>query len=437
MSVQSSTSRIQYVGNVSTVTPYVVPFYFFANSHLVVVVTDEDGADITLTLTTDYSVTGAGVISGGSIVTVAAIPATSTVTIYRSVPLTQETVYSENADFPAQTQEAALDKLTMIVQQLSRAVTGSYRVRESDGVMNEVQAVANTILGLDSLKQPRTFTASELASFLNLTAQYFDRPIKTFADAGERAAAIPEFEGQLGTQRDTGMIYISDGVTAGDWVIFLGSGVITNAMLAAGILSADANGLAKMADGYLAASTAGRAKMADGFLTLAKLAAETTAFLVPTGSVIWVPANAAPTGFLKLNGASLSRATYSALWAFANASGNTVVEASWSANTGKFSTGDLSTTFRVPDLRGYFVRGWDDSRGVDSGRAIGTYQADALKTHTHANNVGALSGYSTSSDIGAGFGFNNSTATQTGNPSTGTSAETRPMNAALLACIKY
>jgi phage-related tail fiber protein len=37
----------------------------------------------------------------------------------------------------------------------------------------------------------------------------------------------------------------------------------------------------------------------------------------------------------------------------------------------------------VPDLRGEFIRGWDDSRGVDSGSAFGSAQADDFKSHTH------------------------------------------------------
>lgn len=90
-----------------------------------------------------------------------------------------------------------------------------------------------------------------------------------------------------------------------------------------------------------------------------------------------------PPGWLKLNGATLSRTTYADLWAYANASNNTVAEASWSSNWGKFSTGDGSTTFRLPDLRGEFLRMWDDGRGVDSGRAIGSYVADTLQGHAH------------------------------------------------------
>ena len=38
----------------------------------------------------------------------------------------------------------------------------------------------------------------------------------------------------------------------------------------------------------------------------------------------------------------------------------------------------------LPDLRGVFIRGWDDGRGIDSGRTILSYAADKLRKHTHA-----------------------------------------------------
>lgn len=153
------------------------------------------------------------------------------------------------------------------------------------------------------------------------------------------------------------------------------------------------------------------------------------------GSIQWFPANAAPTGFLKCDGSLVSRATYARLYAFAAASGNIVAEASWSANSGGFSSGDLSTTFRLPDLRGEFIRGWDDSRGVDSGRAIGTRQADMLKDHTH-NYTDSSGGQHGSSGVPGGV-IVGATATSGVNSPNNGGTETRPRNVALLACIKY
>ena len=90
---------------------------------------------------------------------------------------------------------------------------------------------------------------------------------------------------------------------------------------------------------------------------------------VPTGSVHQMATTTAPSGYLKCNGAAVSRTTYAALFA--------IIGTTWGA-------GDGSTTFNVPDLRGEFVRGWDDSRGVDSGRSFASFQADQNKSHSHS-----------------------------------------------------
>jgi phage-related tail fiber protein len=158
---------------------------------------------------------------------------------------------------------------------------------------------------------------------------------------------------------------------------------------------------------------------------------------VPVGSTVWINATTPPAGFIKENGALLSRASYPALWAFANASGNIVAEASWAAgNNGAFSTGDLSTNFRIPDSRGEFIRGYDDSRGVDSGRVLGANQSDLLKDHTH--NYDKLNG-GLRNDGTQALTVNTAYVTlSTGGVNGGLGgAETRPRNNAKLACIKF
>ena len=90
---------------------------------------------------------------------------------------------------------------------------------------------------------------------------------------------------------------------------------------------------------------------------------------VPTGSVHIMATTTAPSGYLKCNGAAVSRTTYADLFAIIGTT---------------HGAGDGSTTFNVPDLRGEFVRGWDDSRGVDSGRSFGSSQGDNNKQHNHS-----------------------------------------------------
>lgn len=101
----------------------------------------------------------------------------------------------------------------------------------------------------------------------------------------------------------------------------------------------------------------------------------TTAFVgaecqiaAPTGSVYTFAGATVPTGWLKCNGALLSRTTYAALFAVIGTT---------------YGAGDGSTTFALPDLRGEFVRGFDDARGIDAGRTLGSSQASQNLSHTH------------------------------------------------------
>ena len=89
---------------------------------------------------------------------------------------------------------------------------------------------------------------------------------------------------------------------------------------------------------------------------------------VPTGSVFCLAVNTVPTGYVKCDGSSYSRTgTYAALFA--------VIGTTYGAVDGN--------NFNVPDLRGEFVRGFDDSRGVDSGRNVGTAQGGQNEQHNH------------------------------------------------------
>lgn len=157
----------------------------------------------------------------------------------------------------------------------------------------------------------------------------------------------------------------------------------------------------------------------------------------PAGQIIYVALSSAPTGYLKANGAAVSRSTYAALFA---------------AIGTVFGAGDGSTTFNVPDLRGEFVRGLDDGRGIDSGRTLGSAQAQSYQSHNHAitdpghfhtsiSSDGTSSPSSTDytpGEFGAKNLYENTTSKVTGiTIDNSGSTETRPRNIALLACIKF
>lgn len=153
MAVSSDTKRVQYNGNGSTVE-FTVSFYFLDQSHLSVILTDSSGNDTTQTITTHYTVTGAGDESGGTVTMVTAPASGEKLTIIRNVPLTQATDYVENDPFPADTHEEALDKLTMISQQLDEVATRALKAPTStsitDGELTDTEVVANYYLKINS-----------------------------------------------------------------------------------------------------------------------------------------------------------------------------------------------------------------------------------------------------------------------------------------------
>lgn len=148
MTVASAISRVSYAGNGST-TAFSVPYYFLENSHLQVILS-VGGVDTVQTITTNYTVTGAGNQAGGT-VTMTVAPAMGTqLTILRDVPATQETDYTANDPFPAESHERALDKLTMLVQEndvrAARAVRGP--VTDSESINMILPAAADRADGI-------------------------------------------------------------------------------------------------------------------------------------------------------------------------------------------------------------------------------------------------------------------------------------------------
>lgn len=387
MAITSETSSIQYSGNNSTETAYTVDFPFFEPEHLRVIVTDADGNQTQLVNGIGFTVTGT------SVTTTQAWDGTHRVTIYREVPVKQTTSYQEGGAFPAASHERALDLLTMIVQQVTRRMERSLAVSEADEALGTMPVKPMTVMGFDLAGQPRIYTAAELVNFLNL---YFpgitEMYMQSFANAGERTIAAPAYAGQLATQRDEGSLWIATGTSAGSWQLFditPDPGSITASMLE--------NPL----------------NLSGKTLTLP------TAMLGPVGEVIWYAKSSPPAKYLKCNGAAISRATYSELF---------------SVIATNFGSGDGSTTFNLPDLRGEFIRGWDDGRGVDSGRSWASEQGHQFQDHTHTYTYRPST---TNGGTGDNNVWRNTGAATTSGASGNAGSETRPRNVALLACIKY
>lgn len=170
-------------------------------------------------------------------------------------------------------------------------------------------------------------------------------------------------------------------------------------------------------------------------VTPATLAGLIAGELVPVGTVIHGYFISPPAGYLFAFGQLVSRSEYPRLWAHAAAVGVSVPEATYFAGwSGRFSTGDGATTFRLPDLRGEFVRAWDATRGVDTGRSLGSSQADEFRAHTHTLPHEAGGSLNLATQIDSSGVDENPLGNFTGEAG---GAETRPRNVALTSCIKY
>lgn len=157
---------------------------------------------------------------------------------------------------------------------------------------------------------------------------------------------------------------------------------------------------------------------------------------MPLGFTFSILANTPPDGCLALQGALVSRTAYPELWAWVQANAPLITESAWQAqaavqsSVGTYSSGDGSTTFRLPLITDFI-------RGSAAGRDPGTWQSDEFKEHNHLYRNGStielllISGGSRS-HISSGSG---STFNATGTDSTG-GAETRPKSVSMLWCVK-
>ena len=181
------------------------------------------------------------------------------------------------------------------------------------------------------------------------------------------------------------------------------------------------------------------AKIQDNAVTEAKVSGNNG--FVPTGAVFHFVASSVPAGYLKCNGDTIP-----------NGSGTV------QGVTANFAALYALVGATLPDLRGEFIRGFDDGRGVDSGRSINTTQSDQNKQHNHTLTGGSATGtFLTSSSLddrttqvdsepnqstvltpsthidttSASVSYTQPTVNNDGG------SEARPRNVALLACIKY
>jgi len=156
MTISSTTVRNSYSGDGSTTT-FSYTFKIFQDSDIQVIIRSANGTETTKTITTHYTVTGAGNSGGGSVIfTSGNIPtSTQTVVLRRNIPQTQSIDYIANDPFPAESHEEGLDRATMAIQQLQEEVTRSLKLSKTNTMTSTEFTVgaadrANKILAFDT-----------------------------------------------------------------------------------------------------------------------------------------------------------------------------------------------------------------------------------------------------------------------------------------------
>jgi len=156
MTISSTTVKNSYSGDNSTTT-FSYTFKIFADSDIQVIIRSANGTETTKTITTHYTVTGAGNSGGGSVIfTSGNIPtSTQTVVLRRNIPQTQAIDYIANDPFPAESHEEGLDRATMAIQQLQEELTRSIKLSKTNTMTSTEFSVgasdrANKILAFDT-----------------------------------------------------------------------------------------------------------------------------------------------------------------------------------------------------------------------------------------------------------------------------------------------
>ena len=195
MTVSTTIIKNFHNGNAST-TNFAYQFRILEDTDLLVIIrTNSTGAEATKTLSTHYTVAGAGDASGGSITfTAGNIPASGeTVVIRRNVPQTQAIDYIANDPFPAETHEEGLDRSTMVAQQVAEESNRSIKLSRTNTMTSTEFTVgatdrANKVLAFDSAgeisvtQELGTFKGSDTTT---TTAAYLQRDMIKSTTAGQ------------------------------------------------------------------------------------------------------------------------------------------------------------------------------------------------------------------------------------------------------------
>lgn len=130
MTLDTQTTKIQHTAD-GVLTLYTYNFKIFNKEDLRVIVTDTSGVDSEQVLDSDYTVSGVGVDSGGSINFTTTPTLNYTITILRDSSYIQNTQFVDGDNFPAESAEFGLDKIVLQTQQLEEKTSRGLQVNAS------------------------------------------------------------------------------------------------------------------------------------------------------------------------------------------------------------------------------------------------------------------------------------------------------------------
>ena len=156
MTISTTTIKNSYSGNDSS-DAFSYTFKITADSEMQVIIRSSTGTETVKSLTTHYTVSGAGAASGGTVTfTSGNIPATGeTVILRRNTTQTQGMDLIENDPLPANTLETAIDKNLAIAQELQEQLDRSFKISRTNTITtaeftDSATDRASKTLGFDS-----------------------------------------------------------------------------------------------------------------------------------------------------------------------------------------------------------------------------------------------------------------------------------------------
>jgi hypothetical protein len=336
MTVSNSIRRSgPYLGN-GVSADFAYEFRILDAAHLRVVLRAADGAETTLAPGTDYTVSAVGADGGGNVTLTTAPASGETVTIIRNMPLTQGIDLENQGEYYAETVEEGLDATVMAIQQLREELDRSVKVPVSGDVAEVDELMAN-VRTIAAMADDVEAVAGDLGAVETLAGAIAD--VEAVAASISAVAAVAANTVPVAT-------VAAHSAEVAALAEEIGSVVLAAAKIAA-IEAAPAAAQAAVSSAALVEATVDAARLGS----------------VPLGALIWMTTPVAPPGYLFADGSGVTP-VYPQLRQFY-------------LNAGAPHGVDSSGNPRLPNIARRFVRGHDTA----TGRAFGSYQADAFQGH--------------------------------------------------------